>query len=167
MHFKKTLVGAALSLSMLPLAARAEHDQAQQYQYPQQDQTYQQQYQYPQQYQQPYEQAPGYQQGPTAQSAEPCPAEPPRGHRRHQGRYELRTVQQWVPARYQQVWVPQQCSVRERQRGWWTQTGYVCVPGHYDQRWVAGHYETAQQWVWVRFDHGRRWGHRRGYDRSF
>ncbi len=143
MNFKKTLVGAALSLSLVPFAAQAEHE------YSPVNQQYQQAYQ-----------APGYQ---TSQQAEPCPAEPPRGFKRHQGRYEVRSVQRWVEGRYQQVWVPEQCSMRERQRGWVRQTGYVCVPAHYDRRWVPAHYETAQQWVWVpsgAYGHrhfGRRW----------
>lgn len=60
-----------------------------------------------------------------------------------QGRYELRQVQQWVPGRYEQVWVPQDCHYRPR-RGT-TQ----CRGGYYDQRWVEGYYQVAEQWVWV------------------
>lgn len=59
------------------------------------------------------------------------------------GRYELRLVQQWVPGRYEQVWVPEQCNYKPR-RG-----VKKCRAGYYDQRWVEGHYETAEQWVWV------------------
>lgn len=65
-----------------------------------------------------------------------------------QGRYELRNVQQWVQGRYEQVWVPQDC-----RNGRWGRT--KCTGGYYDQRWVEGHYETAQQWVWVPY----RWQH--------
>jgi hypothetical protein len=59
------------------------------------------------------------------------------------GRYELRTVQKWVAGRYEQVWVPQDCSDRSRR--------YImkCQEGRYEQRWVPGHYEKVQEWVWV------------------
>jgi len=60
-----------------------------------------------------------------------------------QGRYELRTVQQWVPGRYEQVWVPQQCNYKPR-RG-----VTKCRGGYYDQRWVEGRYQAVEQWVWV------------------
>ena len=60
-----------------------------------------------------------------------------------QGRYELRQVQQWVPGRYEQVWVPQDCRYKPR----WGTT--KCRGGYYDQRWVEGHYQVAEQWVWV------------------
>jgi hypothetical protein len=60
-----------------------------------------------------------------------------------QGRYELKLTQQWVPGRYEQVWVPQDCRYKPR-RGT-TQ----CRGGYYDQRWVEGRYETVEQWVWV------------------
>jgi hypothetical protein len=73
-----------------------------------------------------------------------------------QGRYELRLVQQWVPGRYEQVWVPQDCRYKPR-RG-----TTKCQGGYYDQRWVEGHYETAQQWVWVPYrwnrNSGPEWG---------
>jgi hypothetical protein len=82
----------------------------------------------------------------------PQPA-PPQGQ---QGRYELRDTQQWVPGRYQQVWVPEQCRFRPRH-------GYsTCRAGYYDQQWVEGHYETTQQWVWVPYrwnrNTGSEWG---------
>jgi hypothetical protein len=60
-----------------------------------------------------------------------------------QGRYELRTVQQWVAGRYEQVWVPEQCHYKPR-RG-----VTKCRGGYYDQRWVDGHYQNVEQWVWV------------------
>lgn len=63
--------------------------------------------------------------------------------RNQQGRYELRTVRQWVPGRYEQVWVPQRCNYKPR-RG-----VTKCRDGHYDQRWVEGHYQNVEQWVWV------------------
>lgn len=59
------------------------------------------------------------------------------------GRYELQMVKKWVAGRYEQVWVPQDCSDRSRR--------YImkCQQGHYEQRWVPGHYEKVQEWVWV------------------
>jgi hypothetical protein len=67
----------------------------------------------------------------------------PRPQPNRQGRYELKQVKQWVPARYEQVWVGQDCSDRSHR--------YVtrCEPGHYEQRKVPGHYETMEEWVWV------------------
>src|SRR5262245_32548411 len=121
MSFKKTLVGAALTLSMAPLAARAEHDE-QAYDQNQYQQPYEQQYQY----QQP--QPPTYQQQPGIAVGEPCPTDR-QGDR--SGRYEQRTVQRWVPGQYQQVWVPEQCTTRFRQRGYWRMAANVCVPAHY------------------------------------
>lgn len=140
MSFKMTMVGAALTLSMLPLAARAD--------------GYNQAYN---QYAQPTYAQPGIAVG------EPNPTDR-QGDR--SGRYELRTVQRFVQGQYQQVWVPEQCSLRERQRGWWRQAAQVCVPAHYDQQWVPGHSESTQQWVWVQFNgngHGRfgHWNHGR------
>jgi hypothetical protein len=63
--------------------------------------------------------------------------------RNQQGSYELRNVQQWVAGRYEQVWVPQDCRSHGRSGR------SKCTGGYYDQRWVEGHYETVQQWVWV------------------
>jgi hypothetical protein len=142
MSFTKMLVGAALTLSMAPLAARADDFSQQQYQQPQYDQQYQ--------YQQPQ---PVYPQEPGIAVGEPTPYG--RG-----GHYEQRAVQRWVPGQYQQVWVPQQCTTRYMQRGWYRTAANVCVPGHYDQQWTAGHYETIQQQVWVPhgFRHHHRWG---------
>ena len=144
MSFKMTMVGAALTLSMVPLAARADDYNQQYSQYAQP--TYAQP-----QYQQPQYQQPGIAVGEPAHSDR-------RGDRT--GRYQLRTVQRFVQGQYQQTWVPEQCSFRERHRGWYSQAAQVCVPAHYEQQWMPGHYESAQQWVWVPF-HGRghgRWG---------
>jgi hypothetical protein len=69
--------------------------------------------------------------------------QPPAPYHQH-GRYELKYVQQWVPGRYDQVWVPQDCSYRPR----WGSPN--CTGGYYNQQWVDGHYETVEQWVWVR-----------------
>lgn len=59
------------------------------------------------------------------------------------GRYELQMVTKWVAGRYEQVWVAEDCSDRSRR--------YImkCQEGHYEQRWVPGHYEKVQEWVWV------------------
>jgi hypothetical protein len=66
------------------------------------------------------------------------------------GRYELQTVERWVPARYEQVWVPEQCVNRGRHGR------YVrCTPGYYDQQYVPGGYQAVTEWVWVSY--GRRW----------
>ncbi len=70
------------------------------------------------------------------------PAPAPRAEN---GRYELRTVSQWVEGYNQQTWVPEQC--QSRGRGWRSRT--VCRPGYYAQTWVPGHYENVDQWVWV------------------
>jgi hypothetical protein len=169
MSIKMTLIGAALTLSMAPLAARADDGYYQQ----QQPQYEQQPYEQPQYQQQPYQapayeqapnqawptyQAPAYQQGQDIAVGEPCPTDR-QGDRT--GRYEQRSVQRFVQGQYQQIWVPEQCSMRMRQRGWWRQAGTVCVPAHYDQQWTPGHYESTQQWVWVSFGfHGHHhfWG---------
>lgn len=74
---------------------------------------------------------------------QPVPQRPPRPWPNHHGRYELQTVQRWVPGRYESVWVPESCRFRPRLGR------TVCQGGFYDQRWVPGHYETVQEWVWV------------------
>ncbi|HYV46386.1 MAG TPA: hypothetical protein VFA20_16065 [Myxococcaceae bacterium] len=145
MSFKMTLVGAALTLSMAPLAARAD------------DGYYQRQYDQQPQYNQQYQsQQPTYQQ-PGIAVGEPRP-DGYQGDRR--GHYEQRVVQQWVPGRYQQVWVPEQCNTRFRQRGWYRSAANVCVPAHYAQQWMPGHYESTQQSVWVpySFHNHHQWG---------
>jgi hypothetical protein len=82
----------------------------------------------------------------------PPPPEPPR-HRwpRQQGRYELQTVQRWVPGHYEQVWVERDCRYKPRRNV------TKCTGGYYDQRWVPGYYQPVQEWVWVE---GRRRGGR-------
>ncbi len=67
---------------------------------------------------------------------------PGRGHGR--GRYERRPVSQWVEGQYVSTWVPEVCRPAYRH---YRRT--VCVPAHYEQRWVPGHYEQRQDWVWV------------------
>jgi hypothetical protein len=59
------------------------------------------------------------------------------------GRYEPRTVSRWVPGGYVSTWVPESCG-----RGWRHRRPY-CAPAHYEQRWMQGHYEQVQTWVWV------------------
>jgi hypothetical protein len=83
----------------------------------------------------------------------PPPPEPPR-HRwpREQGRYELQTVQRWVPGHYEQVWVERECKYKPRRNM------TKCTGGYYDQRWVPGYYQPVQEWVWVQGRrHGGRW----------
>lgn len=72
--------------------------------------------------------------------------------RDRRGRYELRNVQQWVPGQMTQVYVPGAC-VR-------SPSGFaqICSPGRYETRQGPGYYRTVQQWVWVPFDSGHRWG---------
>ncbi|WP_224372567.1 hypothetical protein [Hyalangium versicolor] len=77
----------------------------------------------------------------------------PPAPRNQQGRYELKRVQQFVAGRYEKVWVADKCRFVAR--------GGTCNSGHYEQKWVAGHYETVEQWVWVPAQHrgpGSRWG---------
>lgn len=77
----------------------------------------------------------------------------PPAPRNQQGRYELKRVQQFIPGRYEQVWVKQECRFIRR--------GDTCPAGYYDQKWVPGHYETVEQWVWVPAQQrgpGSRWG---------
>lgn len=75
----------------------------------------------------------------------PPPAQPSRSQwPREQGRYELQTVQRWVPGHYEQVWVGERCDSGRR---------YIqrCVQGHYEQRWMEGYHQSVQEWVWVPF----------------
>src|SRR6185295_3979382 len=121
------------------------------------DGYYQRQYDQQPQYNQQYQsQQPTYQQ-PGIAVGEPRP-DGYQGDRR--GHYEQRVVQQWVPGRYQQVWVPEQCNTRFRQRGWYRSAANVCVPAHYAQQWMPGHYESTQQSVWVpySFHNHHQWG---------
>jgi hypothetical protein len=67
----------------------------------------------------------------------------PQPPQNQQGRYELKLMQQWTAGRYEQVWVPQDCHYKPR----WGAS--KCRDGYYDQQWVAAHYETVEQWVWV------------------
>lgn len=60
-----------------------------------------------------------------------------------QGRYELKLVKKWIPARYEQAWIPQECKYKPRRN----QT--KCVGGYYEQKLVPGHYEQVEEWVWV------------------
>jgi hypothetical protein len=77
----------------------------------------------------------------------------PQAPRNSQGRYELKRVQQFIPGHYEQAWVKQECR--------FIRSGDTCPAGYYEQRWVPGHYETVEQWVWVpaqRRGPGSRWG---------
>jgi hypothetical protein len=74
----------------------------------------------------------------------PPPAQPPRSDRpRHSGRYELQTVQRFVPGHYEQVWVERECRYRPRRNV------TKCEGGYYEERWVEGYYQQVQEWVWV------------------
>jgi hypothetical protein len=61
------------------------------------------------------------------------------------GRYELRTVQSWVPGHHERVWVPEVCHTKHKKHSRRT----VCRDGYYDERWVEGYYRQAEEWVWV------------------
>lgn len=69
----------------------------------------------------------------------------PAGQPTREGRYELRTVQRWVPGYYEDVYVPERCKTRENHHRRVTK----CHKGGYEKRWVEGRYEDVQQWVWV------------------
>lgn len=72
----------------------------------------------------------------------PAPQPPPSSQPR--GRYELRTVQQWVEGRWVRDWVPERCVYKGRKRH-----KMKCTEGHYVDRWVPGYYDDVEQWVWV------------------
>lgn len=69
-----------------------------------------------------------------------CGYQGPHRHERN-GRYELQSVQKWVPGSYQNVWVPHQCSG--------SHFGRRCHGGYYTQQWQQGYYTTVQEWVFV------------------
>ena len=58
------------------------------------------------------------------------------------GRYEIRTLQQWVEGRWVRDWVPQSCEYKHHGR-------VKCRGGYYVDRWLPGHYEQVEKWVWV------------------
>lgn len=64
------------------------------------------------------------------------------------GHYELRTVNQYVPGRYDQVWVPGSC-IEKRHGRWGHKVKQICNAGYYSQRWIPERYEQIQKWVWV------------------
>lgn len=67
--------------------------------------------------------------------------------RSNDGRWELRTTQQYVAGVTTQTWVAGQCYGNPRKP--WKQR---CEQGRYVTTTTPGHYETRQQWVWVAFD---------------
>lgn len=73
------------------------------------------------------------------------------------GRWELRSTQQYVPGTTQQVYVAGQCFYGRHGR-------QVCQPGRYVTTQTAGHYETQQSWVWVAYEN-RYDNNRYGYER--
>lgn len=74
---------------------------------------------------------------------------PPPGSSQGDGRYEIRTVSRWVEGRYVREWVPEQCVTREKHNRRHRRVKTVCTPGYYTDRWIDGHYENVEQWVWV------------------
>ena len=117
MDFKKTLLPVALLATLAPLAAFADHDRD-------------------------FDRdRPSYEEGRERYRSE--------GAWRNDGnagRYEVRTVQQWVPGRYEQIWVGQQCWTHPSR---WRGEVVRCRPGFYDNRWMPGHYQMVQTQVWV------------------
>ena len=84
----------------------------------------------------------------------------PPAPRDQRGSYQLKLVEQYVPGHNEQVWVPQDCGYGSR-RG-----PAQCRGGYYAQQWVADHYETTEQWVWVSTGWGSgssAWGTPAGY----
>lgn len=64
------------------------------------------------------------------------------------GRYELRTVQQWVEGRWVEDHVPGSC--RDSYRGGHHKDRMTgCTPARTVSRFEEGHYENVQQWVFV------------------
>lgn len=59
------------------------------------------------------------------------------------GRYELQTVERWVPGYYTSNWIPGVCHTSRHGRL------KHCRSGRYERRWVPGHVEASQEWVWV------------------
>lgn len=75
---------------------------------------------------------------------------------RADGRWELRTSQQWVPGAMTQVYVAGSCYGHGFRR--------VCQPGRYVTQQLPGHYESRQEWVFIAYgyrsnEYGR--GHER------
>ncbi|MBF5046095.1 hypothetical protein FGE12_27015 [Aggregicoccus sp. 17bor-14] len=70
---------------------------------------------------------------------------PPEPAPRPDGRYELRTTQRWVSGYEERVWVPEVCTTEQHHHMRRT----TCRDGYYDTRYVDGHYEPAEEWVWV------------------
>jgi hypothetical protein len=91
------------------------------------------------------------------------PPPPPQNVPQQTGRYELQTVSNYIPGRYEQVMVPGQCFTEYRGRHH-RHARTVCTPDRYENRWVEGRYEQVQQWVWVEYG---RWDHRQDYGRRW
>lgn len=79
--------------------------------------------------------------------ATPVPPQPPMTSQ-PTGRYELRTVQKWVDGHYVRDWVPETCVYKGKKR-----RKVKCTEGYYTDRFVPGHYQNVEEWVWV--DYGR------------
>jgi hypothetical protein len=63
------------------------------------------------------------------------------------GRYEVRTVREWVPGYTERVWVPERCKSKHHGRV------MRCRGGYYEDRVVEGYYAPREQWVWVPAPH--------------
>lgn len=72
-----------------------------------------------------------------------APLQPP-ARQQAQGRWELRTVNHWVPATEQTVWVPGYCAPGHRHH-----QHRRCVPGYSERRVTPGYTQARQEWVWV------------------
>ncbi len=72
---------------------------------------------------------------------------PPRPPGRSGGRYELHTVSRWVDGHYVKDWVPERCH-EVRRRGPRHKRMH-CEGGYYTDRFVPGHYQQVEEWVWV------------------
>ncbi|WP_240360155.1 hypothetical protein [Pyxidicoccus caerfyrddinensis] len=89
----------------------------------------------------------------------PAPMPPPQAR----GRYELQTVNRYVDGRNDRVWVPEVCKERYTRRGHVTK----CTGGFYENRWVPGHYEAVQEWVWVSYGNDGGWRNNRAHAASY
>ena len=74
-------------------------------------------------------------------------AEPAAYQQAAQGQYVTQDVQQWVPGRYEQVYV-----------SFCHGNGVRCHGGFIESRWVPGYYTTVQQTVWVPSAPTQTWG---------
>lgn len=83
---------------------------------------------------------------------------PPPPPPRSSGRYELQTVERWIPGYTERVWVAEQCTTIETRKrsgkgkgrgNKKIRTETTCTPGHYADRVIPGRYVQEEQWAWV------------------